>query len=58
VGSPQRKIIAKFEARKRIFFEEFTQDRKSIEIPPKVDGDLLLRAVDDFLDFMKNQVFL
>ncbi len=51
-------LIANFEARKRIFFADFTQDRKSIKMPPKIDRDLLLRAVEDFLDFMKNQVFL
>jgi hypothetical protein len=57
-GSFTTDLIANFEARKRIFFVDFTQDKKSIEMPPKVDRDLLLKAVDDFLDFMKNQVFL
>lgn len=57
-GSFTTDLIANFEARKRIFFADFTQDKKSIEMPPKVDRDLLLGAVDDFLDFMKNQVFL
>jgi hypothetical protein len=47
-------LIADFEDRKAIFFADFTQDKKSIEIPPKVDRGLLEKAVDDFLQFMKN----
>jgi hypothetical protein len=52
-GSFTTDLIADFEARKRIFFADFTQDKKSIEMPPKVDRALLEKAVDCFLDFMK-----
>ncbi len=52
----EKRIIADFEARKAIFFADFTQDRKSIETPPKVDRTSLEKAVDDFLSHMRNEI--
>jgi hypothetical protein len=49
-------LIANFEARKRVFFAEFTQDKKSIEMPPQVNKALLEKAVDTFLSYMKNEI--
>lgn len=55
-GSFTTDLIANFEARKKIFFADFTQDKKSIEMPPQVDRALLEEAVDTFLSHMKNEI--
>lgn len=47
-------LIANFEARKRVFFADFTQDKKSIEMPPQVNKALLEKAVEKFLCCMRN----
>jgi hypothetical protein len=52
----EKRIIADFEARKKIFFADFTQDRKSIEMPPQVNRNVLEKAVDTFLTHMKNEI--
>lgn len=53
-------ITADFEARKSIFFVDFNKDDKysSIVIPPEVNRDLLIMAVDEFLKFIKAQKYL
>lgn len=48
-------FVADFEARKAIFFADFTQDRKSIEMPPQVNRDVLEKAVDAFLSHAKKE---
>lgn len=47
-------IIADFEARMALFYADF-KDANSILEPPRVDRQLLARAVDEFLDFMRNR---
>jgi hypothetical protein len=49
-------LIANFEARKRVFFADFTQDKNSIEMPPQVDRASLEKAVDEFLSRMRNEI--
>ena len=48
-------LIVNFEARKAVFFADFTQDGKSIEMPPPVNRKLLEKAVDSFLTLMRNE---
>jgi hypothetical protein len=49
-------VAAYFEARMALFYADF-KDKNSILEPPRVDRPLLLKAVDDFLTFMRNQKF-
>ena len=49
-------LIADMEARMALLYADF-KDKNSISDPPPVDRDLLEKAVDYFLQFMKNQVF-
>ena len=48
-------LIVNFEARKAVFFADFTQDGKSIEMPPPVNRKLLEKAVDSFLTLIRNE---
>ena len=49
-------IVADFETRMSLFYADF-KDRNSILDPPDVDRPLLEKALDDFLTFMRNQIF-
>ncbi len=48
---------AKLETRLSIFFVDFDEDDKfcSIETPPEVNRELLIKAVDDFLRHIRNE---
>ena len=50
-------ITADFDARMALFYADF-KDQNSILEPPPVDRPLLQKAVDDFLTFMRKQIFL
>jgi hypothetical protein len=50
-------ITADFDARMALFYADF-KDQDSILEPPPVDRPLLQNAVDDFLTFMRKQIFL
>lgn len=52
----EQRIIADFEARMSLFYADF-KDENTILEPPSLDRDVLEKAVEDFLHFMKNQVF-
>jgi hypothetical protein len=52
-------IIADFEARKSVFYVDFDKNNNysSIINPPQVTRDLLVKAVDDFLQFIRAQKY-
>ncbi len=47
-------VIADFKARMALFYADFN-DEKTILEPPKVNRRLLEKAVNELLDFMRNQ---
>jgi hypothetical protein len=49
-------ITADFDARMALFYADFKDQNSTLE-PPPVDGSLLKKAVDDFLTFMRKQIF-